>query len=194
MSPRRGQEIMLACGRVTARCVEEEVMKQYIRNFDKLGLKDIGLVGGKNASLGELISELAGEGIRVPGGFVVTADAYSKLIVDIEAHLRNILSSVDKADMDSLSAAGRKARALIRKAGLPGDVEMEIRLAYREMESQYGPDVDVAVRSSATAEDLPDASFAGQQESFLNVRGEDALLEACLNCFASLFTDCVSRR
>lgn len=164
---------------------------EYIRWYDSLGLADLPLVGGKNASLGELIRELTDEGVRVPGGFVITADGYSALIdqKDVAIELRRLLSSVDKENIETLCIAGQKARALIKRAGLPEALEKEIRLAYRKMENIYGPDVDVAVRSSATAEDLPDASFAGQQESFLNIRGEAALLEACLNCFASLFTD-----
>jgi pyruvate,water dikinase len=146
-------------------------------------------VGGKNASLGELIRELTSEGVRVPGGFVVTADGYSKLVEDIRDDLQKAVANLDKENVEALTKAGHKARSLIVRHGLPHELEQEIRLAYREMESQYGPDVDVAVRSSATAEDLPDASFAGQQESFLNVKGEDAVLDACLHCFASLFTD-----
>lgn len=164
-------------------------MTEYIRLFEKLGLDDVALVGGKNASLGELIRELSSQGIRVPSGFVVTADAYTKLIEKIGSELSGLFRGLDKENMDDLAKAGLKARSLIVKAGLPAEVEREIRHAYREMESEYGPDVDVAVRSSATAEDLPDASFAGQQETFLNIRGEEAVLEACLNCFASLFTD-----
>lgn len=166
-------------------------MQKYIKWFEEVNLNDLGLVGGKNASLGELIKELSTEGVRVPSGFVITADAYT-LLMDTgkrAQRLSEILSTVDKSDMQSLSAIGHRARALIKEGGLPEALAKEIRQAYRQLESKYGPQVDVAVRSSATAEDLPDASFAGQQESFLNICGEGALLEACLNCFASLFTD-----
>lgn len=165
-------------------------MKKYIRQYENIGLKDVPLVGGKNASLGELISELSKDGVRVPSGFVVTADGYTRVLdhAGIREELTELLANVNKDDVDQLNKAAHEARVLISKAGLPSDLAEEIKLAYRHMESQYGPDVDVAVRSSATAEDLPDASFAGQQESFLNVRGELALLEACLKCLASLFT------
>jgi pyruvate,water dikinase len=166
-------------------------MKNYIRWFEDINLDDLPLVGGKNASLGELISQLSSAGIRVPSGFVVTADAYTALLEEgkIFDELRQLANGATKVDLEALNAIGRKARGLIKNARLPQDLTEQIRQAYKKMESRYGPDVDVAVRSSATAEDLPDASFAGQQESFLNIRGETDLLGACLDCFASLFTD-----
>lgn len=166
-------------------------MAKYIKWFEEVGLDDVALVGGKNASLGEMIRELGPQGIRVPGGFVITADAYSLLLESDtrRGKLKEILARVDKSDTESLAKVGQRARALIKEGGLPEVIRREVATAYAQLESKYGPDVDVAVRSSATAEDLPDASFAGQQESFLNIRGEGALLEACLNCFASLFTD-----
>ncbi len=166
-------------------------MTGFIRWLDEVGLADIGLVGGKNASLGEMIGALASQGVSVPGGFVVTADAYAELLRagGIEDELRRLLSAADKNDLDDLSMRAQMAREMVKHSGLPPAVEDEIRYAYRQMEKRYGAQVDVAVRSSATAEDLPEASFAGQQESFLNVRGATALLESCLNCFASLFTD-----
>lgn len=166
-------------------------MSQFIQWFDKVGLDDVGKVGGKNASLGEMINRLGEAGIKVPTGFCVTADAYSYLLEqgELREKLSNILKDVDKNDLDQLGNKARSARALIKQAGLPAALAKEIRYAYLMLSQQFGDEPDVAVRSSATAEDLPEASFAGQQESFLNVRGEVALLEACLNCFASLFTE-----
>ena len=162
-----------------------------IRQFDSIDLEDIPLVGGKNASLGEMYQQLKPAGIRIPEGFVITADAYSYLLEHAEARtdLTRLMSGLNKEDMNDLARRGREARATVKRAGLPGKVADQIRQAYRDLETRHGENVDVAVRSSATAEDLPDASFAGQQETFLNVRGADALLEACLNCFASLFTE-----
>lgn len=166
-------------------------MKKYIREFNTLGLADIQLVGGKNASLGEMTQGLAECQIRVPDGFVITADAYSELIASgkIQQQLNELLRVLDIKDSANLSRTGHQIRSLIKQAGIPENVKIEIREAYRSLQYLYGDDVDVAVRSSASAEDLPDASFAGQHESFLNVRGEEALIEACLNCFASIFTD-----
>ena len=166
-------------------------MARFIRDFEALCLDDIELVGGKNASLGEMIGSLSKQGIKVPGGFVLTADAYSELLEfgGIKEALRELLLDLDKNDVAELSKRGQNARAMIRKAGLPPQVSTEICEAYRKMLEKYGCSLSVAVRSSATAEDLPEASFAGQQESFLNINGETALLDACLNCFASLYTD-----
>lgn len=166
-------------------------MADYIRWFEDLRLSDIELVGGKNASLGELIRSLSKQGIKIPSGFVITADAYSRLLKEarITSQLQELLLDINKNNIDELSLRAQSARSLIKKAGLPPSVAIEICQSYRELEKRYGSGVDVAVRSSATLEDLPEASFAGQQESFLNIRGETALLEACLNCFASLFTD-----
>lgn len=166
-------------------------MTNFTRWLENLGLADIGIAGGKNASLGELLRSLSSQGIRVPGGFVVTADAYSALLRagDLERQIKELLDGLDKNDTEELSKRALSLRSLIKQTGLPEAVKAEIVSAYKEMERRYGPDIDVAVRSSATAEDLPEASFAGQQETFLNVRGEQALLDSCLNCFASLFTD-----
>lgn len=166
-------------------------MSNYIKSFDEVSLDDVELVGGKNASLGEMIQSLDRVGIRVPGGFVIAANAYSALLENgkIKDSLRELLLDLNKNDVSELSRRGREAREMIRKAGLPEEVANEIRAAYRDMSARYGDRCDVAVRSSATAEDLPGASFAGQQETFLNISGEAALLDACLNCFASLFTD-----
>ena len=143
-------------------------MPEYIREFKTVGLDDVSLVGGKNASLGEMIQALAKEGVRVPDGFVVTVAAFDRLLSDsnIKANLTKILAEVDPSCSDDLSSKGLQARSLVKEAGLPQEVAQEIREAYQKLELLCGAGVAVAVRSSATAEDLPDASFAGQQESF----------------------------
>ncbi|NJM10205.1 MAG: phosphoenolpyruvate synthase, partial [Bdellovibrionaceae bacterium] len=167
-------------------------MQKYIRWFDEISIADVPIVGGKNASLGEMYRTLGKKGIRVPPGFAITADAFSALIQQDEVGRRvySELSRVDTHDTEQLAKAGNKVREWVRAAGIPQEVRVEIHAAYAKLCSQVGVEnLDVAVRSSATAEDLPDASFAGQQETFLNIRGEDQLLTACLNCFASLFTD-----
>jgi pyruvate,water dikinase len=163
----------------------------YVRRFEQVSLKDVALVGGKNASLGELTQALTSEGINVPEGFAITSEAYQCLLKEgkIEEKLRQALNGLDKNNIDDLRSRAQTARDLIKSAGIPKEVAEQIKAAYRELVRTYGDRKDVAVRSSATAEDLPEASFAGQQESFLNISGEGALLEACLNCFASLFTD-----
>jgi len=154
-------------------------------------MNDVPLVGGKNASLGEMIRNLGKKGVKVPSGFAVTAYAYKYTIekVGVDKKIKEILSNLDVHDVENLAEKGEKIRNLIRNTPLPKELEEEIRKYYREMEKRYGKNVDVAVRSSATAEDLPDASFAGQQETFLNVRGEEELLEKVRECFASLFTN-----
>lgn len=169
----------------------KENFSNVIRMFDTVGMEDIAIVGGKNASLGEMCRQLRPQGIRIPEGFVITADAYTALIDHAKAQedLTRLMSGLNKEDMNDLSTRAREARATIKRKGLPTELSNQIREAYRKLETICGANIDVAVRSSATAEDLPDASFAGQQETFLNVRGADALLEACLNCFASLFTE-----
>jgi pyruvate,water dikinase len=164
---------------------------RWIRWFEDVSIDDVPLVGGKNASLGEMIRELGSKGVSIPGGFAVTADAYWYLLdsAGIRDQIKTILSDLDTSDMGNLRKRGRKVRNLIRRADFPEDLRSEIVSAYREMCDQYGRTTDVAVRSSATAEDAPDASFAGQQQTFLNVTGEDEVLDACSMCFASLFTD-----
>ncbi|MEB3105619.1 MAG: PEP/pyruvate-binding domain-containing protein, partial [Cyanobacteriota bacterium] len=154
--------------------------------FEAVGIDAIPQVGGKNASLGEMIRELASQGVRVPGGFATTADAYHHFIAsgDLAGRLHQILGELDGNDIAALQAAGAAARSLLLSTPLPADLEQAILAAYRQLGSP-----SVAVRSSATAEDLPDASFAGQQETFLNVHGEAALIAACRRCYASLFTD-----
>jgi len=164
---------------------------RYIRWFDTLSMKDVPVVGGKNASLGEMISSLKDEGIRVPDGFATTADAYRKFMREggIEEDVTSLLDELENGKK-TLDTVGKKIRRLFTKTSFPEEVEEALRNAYRNLCSIYEEeDLDVAVRSSATAEDLPDASFAGQQETFLNVTGEQELLDSCRRCFASLFTD-----
>ncbi|NJD68438.1 MAG: phosphoenolpyruvate synthase [Candidatus Methylomirabilota bacterium] len=163
----------------------------FIRWFDEIDLADIPLVGGKNASLGEMYQHLKPLGVRVPYGFAVTAAAYRGFLGEsgCEARIRAHLRDLNTADIVNLRARGEAIRTIILEAPLPSALERGIVAAYERLCGEYGPNIDVAVRSSATAEDLPDASFAGQQESYLNVHGVPGLLEACRKCFASLFTD-----
>ena len=164
---------------------------RYIRWFRDIKLSDIAQVGGKTASLGELYNELGGEGVRVPNGFALTADAYRAMLDanGLRERVGAILSGVTGEDVTAVAAAGAELRQLVATAPLPPGLEAEVIAAYRELGREYGPEPAVAVRSSATAEDLPQASFAGQHESYLGVRGETALVTACRNCFASIFTD-----
>ena len=159
--------------------------------FDELQLADIPQVGGKNASLGEMRRELIPKGVSIPDGYAVTAFAYRYLLesAGIRDQIKAVLSDLDTHDLQNLKDRGRKVRELIYNAPFPNDLKAAISDAYKKLCDEYGENTDVAVRSSATAEDLPDASFAGQQETYLNITGEDALLEACKHCFASLFTD-----
>ncbi|UTD26804.1 phosphoenolpyruvate synthase [Bradyrhizobium sp. WD16] len=163
----------------------------YIRSFLEIGLHDVGLVGGKNASLGELYSVLSREGIAVPNGFAVTADAYRDMLAraGIADELHELLDGLDKRNIKQLAARAARARVLVHAAMDTTELRESIAAAYRRLEQEAGRGVAVAVRSSATAEDLPTASFAGQHESYLNVRGAKALFEACRRCFASIFTD-----
>ena len=164
---------------------------KFIKWFEEIGAGDVALVGGKNASLGEMVRNLGKSGVNVPSGFAITAEAYTYVIekAGIMGKIRDILAGLDTHDMENLSRRSGEIRSLIRNAPCPEELEEEIKLAYREMERRYGKNVDVAVRSSATAEDLPTASFAGQQETYLNVRGEEELIGKVMECFASLFTD-----
>jgi pyruvate,water dikinase len=163
----------------------------FIKWFEELKIEDVPLVGGKNASLGEMIRKLGEKGVSVPGGFAITAYAYKYTIekAGVDKKIEEILSDLDTHDVHNIAERGEKIRNLIKNTPLPNELEEEIRKHYKEMEGRYGGNVDVAVRSSATAEDLPDASFAGQQETYLNVRGEEELLEKTRDCFASLFTN-----
>jgi pyruvate,water dikinase len=163
-----------------------------IRWFESIRLDDIGLVGGKNASLGELYCELGEAGVRVPNGFALTVAAYVDALSSAQAwaKLHETLDNLDIADVGLLAERGAKARQIVYDAARKdANLRAEIEDAYRRLETQYGAGVAVAVRSSATAEDLPTASFAGQHDSYLNIRGVDDLFEACCLCFASAFTD-----
>ena len=165
--------------------------KAMVLWFDELGIRDVPLVGGKNASLGEMYQKLTPKGVNIPNGFAVTAYAYHYLLehAEIKDDIKRILSDLNIKDISNLEERGHEVRRTIIKAEFPEDLTKVILDNYHEMEKMYGKNCDVAVRSSATAEDLPDASFAGQQETFLNIRGDHALLEACKRCFASLFTN-----
>jgi pyruvate,water dikinase len=164
---------------------------KYIRFFDELGLADVPLVGGKNASLGELYRSLRPQGVLVPNGFATTADAYRDVLTGAGAwdRLHAILDPLDPSNVADLALRAKQARDVVYTAALPVELQDEVLAAYRRLQAEYGADMTVAVRSSATAEDLPTASFAGQHETYLNVKGDAALLEACRRCFASLFTD-----
>jgi pyruvate,water dikinase len=184
----------------------------FVLWFDEVGISDIPSVGGKNASLGEMIRELASQGVNVPNGFATTAYAYRYFIesAGLEKKLRELFADLDVEDMPNLRQRGKQARSLILDTPFPPELEAAITSAYKKLCERYSTDgdfcnqfgeeykeeckrysndVDVAVRSSATAEDLPDASFAGQQETYLNVYGEEGVLESCHKCFASIFTD-----
>jgi pyruvate,water dikinase len=167
------------------------MMQEFVKWFEDLTIGDVPSVGGKNASLGEMIRNLGQKGVRVPSGFAITAYAYKYMIekAGIDVKIREILTGLNTHDVTDLAVRGQQIRNLIKSTPIPKELEEDIRRHYREMEFRYGENVDVAVRSSATAEDLPDASFAGQQETYLNVRGEDDLIEKVRECFASLFTN-----
>ncbi len=168
-----------------------EKEKKLVLWFDEVTIKDVPLVGGKNASLGEMYQNLTKKGIDIPNGFAITAEAYKIFIekAGIEANIRSLLRDLDIKDVEQLAERGHKVRNLIKRSEFPEELKTEILSAYDKLCKEYGTHTDVAVRSSATAEDLPGASFAGQQETYLNIKGDAALLEACKNCFASLFTN-----
>ena len=163
----------------------------YIRWFRDLSMNDLPLVGGKNASLGEMFQQLQPLGVRIPDGFALTAEAYRDAIdgADGWAELHRLLDGLDKRDTRALARAGARAREIVYAAPMPKAVETQLRAAWRTLKEQVGPDLSVAVRSSATAEDLPNASFAGQHDTYLNVQGEEMLIDAVKRCQASLFTD-----
>jgi pyruvate,water dikinase len=163
----------------------------YIRLFDELRLEDVPLVGGKTASLGELHQLLRSDLISVPDGFAITAEAYRDALTEANAwpRLSSLLAGLDVADVEALAQAGAEARRIVYDASGGSALRAQILAAYRRLKARVGPDLSVAVRSSATAEDLPTASFAGQHESFLHIRDAEALIEACRRCFASIFTD-----
>jgi pyruvate,water dikinase len=168
-----------------------ETPHEFVRWFSQLGAGDVPLVGGKNASLGEMVRELGGQGVRVPNGFAVTASAYKATLDRCGAweRLHAVLDGLDPANVQDLARRAAAAREIVYGAPLPPELEEGILQAWRELCRQYGADLTVAVRSSATAEDLPTASFAGQHETYLNVAGEAPLLDSIRRCFASLFMD-----
>lgn len=159
--------------------------------FENLRMSDVGEVGGKNASLGEMISQLTDKGIRVPGGFATTADAYKRFLEEnqLKQKIDALLVDLDVDNVIELAKAGKEIQNWIMQADFPQDFERDVESAYEQMVARYGTDISVAVRSSATAEDLPDASFAGQQDTFLNIRGVDNLKSAIKQVFASLYND-----
>lgn len=166
--------------------------KQYVLDLNQVGNKDVALVGGKCASLGELFRELTGKGVRAVDGFSTTSHAYEVLLETdgLRKKLQKLLKGLDVNDLDALASVGSQARQLMLDAPFPAEVQSTIHEAYTRLGERIGKRVfEVAVRSSATAEDLPDASFAGQQDTILNVRGEENLIRACHECYASLWTD-----
>ena len=165
---------------------------KFILWFKELNINDVSLVGGKNASLGEMYQNLFSDGINIPNGFAITAFAYRFFIKEsgIEEKIKSILKNIDTKNIEKLKLLGKELRDMILNAEIPKVLEEEIIKAYLKLSAEYDKkNIDVAVRSSATAEDLPGASFAGQQESFLNIKGEQELILFCKKCFASLFTD-----
>ena len=164
---------------------------KFILWFNEIWIEDVPLVGGKNASLGEMYTNLTPKGVNIPYGFAITAYAYRCLLEQTGAQekIKEILSDLNTEDMDNLAERGAKVRRLIKNLEFPEDLRKAIIDSYKKMEEMYGKNIDVAVRSSATAEDLPDASFAGQQETYLNIYGYEEIIEACKKCFASLFTN-----
>src|SRR5574343_42832 len=168
-----------------------DMKTNYIYSYTELGKNDVAKVGGKNASLGEMFNQLKKSGINIPDGFATTSDAFLFFLQEnkLKQPLENLFSQLDKKEFTNLSFIGEQARALFKNAKMPQKLTDEIIIAYEALCAANGREVEVAVRSSATAEDLPTASFAGQHDSFLHIRDEDALVEACRRCFASLYTD-----
>ncbi|VAW78100.1 Phosphoenolpyruvate synthase [hydrothermal vent metagenome] len=164
---------------------------KYIRWFQDISINDVPLVGGKNASLGEMYQQLTPHGVKVPNGFAITAEAYRDALTQAGNWdaLKAALDGLDPDNMDDLARRGAKARAIIYGTPLADTLRQEILDAYHQLQAEYSEEMSLAVRSSATAEDLPTASFAGQQETYLNINGDEHLLDACRHCFASLFTD-----
>jgi len=169
--------------------------KNFILWFHEIGIEDIPMVGGKTASLGEMFRNLNDKGINIPNGFAITAYAYRYFLkyAGIEEEIKKILKDLNTNDIHNLMRKGREVRDIIRHAEFPPDLTQAVYVAYDQLAAEFGKqgldDLDVAIRSSATAEDLPDASFAGQQDTFLNIRGKRSVLDACRDCFASLFTN-----
>ena len=166
-------------------------MREYVLWYQELGMGDVNRVGGKNASLGEMISNLSNAGVQVPGGFATTADAFNEFLEKsgVESKIYTLLDELDVDDVNALAAAGSKIRQWIIDTPFQKELEDEIKIAFNTLEDSAGGNASFAVRSSATAEDMPDASFAGQQETFLNVKGYESVLIAIKYVFASLFND-----
>ncbi|MBN1277741.1 MAG: phosphoenolpyruvate synthase, partial [Deltaproteobacteria bacterium] len=175
--------------------MKEKNDKKFILWFKEIGIEDVPIVGGKNASLGEMYRKLAPRGINVPNGFAITAYAYRHFLESskIENQIQKVLEDLDTHNISNLVTKGRQIRDIIRHTEIPADLNEAICSAYDELaaesDQQDLDNLDVAIRSSATAEDLPDASFAGQQDTYLNIRGKLNVIDACRNCFASLFTN-----
>src|SRR3990167_686698 len=171
----------------------EQERQDFIKWFSEVGIADVPIVGGKNAALGEMYSNLVPLGVNVPNGFAITALAYRHFFKEtgLDKKVNEILHGLDTRSLKDLQKRAKLVRTAIVSAELPNDLKNEIVLAYNKLSLAYGAgvDTDVAVRSSATAEDLPDASFAGQQDTYLNIRGKEELMDACKRCFASLFTN-----
>lgn len=163
----------------------------FIREFSELSNDKVAMVGGKNASLGEMYNQLSSKGIKVPDGFATTADAYWLFLDEnnLRDRLSELMNRIDLKEFSNLGEVGAEARALVLNALMPEQIASEIKSAYKNLFLQYNMEMEVAVRSSATAEDLPTASFAGQHDSFLNIKGEELLIHTCQKCFASLFND-----
>lgn len=165
--------------------------KVFVKHLEDVGIEDIPQVGGKNASLGEMIKSLAPKGIKIPGGYAITASAYNWFLSEtgLKEFIKDALENLDTKDLGQLAATGKKIREKIKQTQFPGDLKEAIISAHKEAEKKFGMEASFAVRSSATAEDLPDASFAGEHETYLHVKGTENILEAVRNSMASLFTD-----
>ena len=164
-------------------------MESHIKKCNEIGIKDVGIVGGKNASLGEIYNQLTLKGVAIPNGFATTSYAFWEFLKDnkIETLLKQLLTKLNRKDYSNLETIGQQARVLILSGSFSSEFSKDIKKSYASL---CDNDLkEVAVRSSATAEDLPDASFAGQHETYLNIKGEDQLLEAVKECFASLYTN-----
>ena len=168
------------------------MQNRYIVDLEDVRLSDLNLVGGKNASLGEMIQNLSNLGVDIPSGFAITVDAYWDFILHnkLDNKIKSLIKNIKEDDIISLNKNGLEIRQLIQNGEWPEDIKEEIKNGYTMLSQKYGSDItDVAVRSSATAEDLPNASFAGQQETYLNVRGVEEIFTSVRNCFSSLFTN-----
>ncbi|OGH83437.1 MAG: hypothetical protein A2469_01125 [Candidatus Magasanikbacteria bacterium RIFOXYC2_FULL_40_16] len=176
---------------MTAKSNNQKRTEKDILWFEEISIKDVPLVGGKNASLGEMYSKLTPKGVSVPNGFALTSTAYWKFLKNtgLEKEIKKAIKGLDVSDLRELVKVGKKVREMILEAKFPEEIEKEIVTCYKKLSGDKSPGIAVAVRSSATAEDLPDASFAGQQETYLNVVGNKQLLKAVKSCVASLFTD-----